>query len=344
MKTREATFVEVSPQYGLRPYQKKAVNEVLYTLRQHNRALLHAPTGAGKTRMAMSVISMHLREHGPTTVLWLAPTKELVSQAASDFASAWGRHGDTNAVVIQWRGKGEKFTHGTTIRRNMILVAGIQMAVLSAPADSWIETALHDQVSLVVFDEAHHSVARTYREFVERIVSVDRENRILLGLSATPGRANPEESAALAEMYDERKISIGDGGNPVRYLVEKRFLAKANFVTHPFSGSSNPPAGGQDYSEEVLSTLGQDNARNNKIVEVVRGLFSSGHKRVIAFTPSVRSAERCAELLRSADDTYRYSFAVSGSTPTDVREHYIATFSTPVAQVGRPKSFSTATY
>ena len=326
------TFELTSPRYGLRPYQKTAVREVLSALQEHDRVLLHAPTGAGKTRMAMSVVSMHLRQRGPTTVLWLAPTKELVVQAAQDFHAAWRSHGDVDAAVIQWRGEGERFSHGTTIRRNTMLVASLQMAERSVHSDSWIERSLQDRVSLIVFDEAHQSVAPTYRQLVEGLVSAGENKRFLLGLSATPGRANPEESRQLAAMYGERKVGVGDGANPVRYLVSKGYLADANFRTHPFQGSLNPPPSGQDYPDDVLSVLGEDDSRNRQIVEIVQKLFNQGHQRVIAFTPSVESAETCASMMN--EEGHSYAAAVSGSTPRDQRTHHIENFKAPISSLG----------
>ncbi|MCY4214730.1 MAG: DEAD/DEAH box helicase family protein [Gammaproteobacteria bacterium] len=195
MPSEVPSFYEVKPRYSLRPYQKKAVDAVADALKCHDRVLLHAPTGAGKTRMAMSVVSLHLRQKAPTMVLWLAPTKELVAQAAADFSVAWKFQGDVEAAVIQWRGGGERFSDGTTIRRNTVLVAGLQMAGQSVSADPWIEQSLLERVSLVVFDEAHHSVAPSFRDLVEGILADDGvAKRGLLGLSATPGRANPDET------------------------------------------------------------------------------------------------------------------------------------------------------
>lgn len=333
MNDREKTFDEVKPKYSLRPYQKKAVDEVLHTLRCHQRALLHAPTGAGKTRMAMSVVSMHLRRHAPTTVLWLAPTKELVTQAAEDFQSAWRHHGDYEAAVVQWRGGGERFTHGTQIRRNTMLVAGLQMAVQSSDLGSWIERALREQVSLVVFDEAHHSVAPTYRGLVESIVQEGQAKRFLLGLSATPGRASTEEAQALADMYHGLKIGVGGRENPVRYLQRKGYLAKAKFENHPFDGSPEPTVEGEDYSNQVLSTLGEIDPRNEKIVRIVKHLFEAGKKRAIIFTPSVHSAQVCAKTLR--DDGFM-SFDVSGETPQNERDRRVNTFCNAVKNNPNP--------
>lgn len=286
--------------------------------------------------MAMAVVSMHLRQNAPTMVLWLAPTKELVKQAAEDFNIAWKAHGDVPAVVIQWRGGGESFTHGTTIRRNTVLVAGIQMAGQSVNANSWIEQSLLEKVSLVVFDEAHHSVAPTFRDLVEGILVDDRlKNRRLLGLSATPGRANPVETRKLVEMYDGRKIGIGEGGNPVRFLVDQGFLAHAVVKTHEVDSTSAPSTQGPEYSMSDLRDLGEDEDRNHEIVKLVHELFKDGHRRVIAFTPSVDSAEKCAADMRRSG--YAYAHAVSGVTVSEKRDYYTRTFQQPVAYNANPQ-------
>ncbi len=336
MTVAQAPFDLVRPEYGLYPYQKIAVDQILDTLQNHGRALLHAPTGAGKTRMAMSAISSWLREREGQMVLWLTPTKELIGQAAQDFKAAWKHHGDVEAAVIQWHGEGESFEYGTTIERNTMLVAGLQMAGRAIADDPWINQSLRRRVGLIVFDEAHHSVAPSYRAIVETLVTVDGADRPLLGLSATPGRADPDESEALADMYRGHKVGIGDGGNPVQFLVSRGYLADATVVTHPFGGTPPPTDGGSDYSDVALTALGEDAARNQKIVEITRELFEGGHKRVIAFTPSVASALECSTMMKACG--HAHSYAVSGQTRSDHRSHYIRTFSKPISDLPSPQA------
>ena len=68
-----ATSVEASR--GLFDHQKRAAASVERFLRLGTgRAMLHLPTGVGKTRTAMSIVASHLRTHGATLVLWLANT------------------------------------------------------------------------------------------------------------------------------------------------------------------------------------------------------------------------------------------------------------------------------
>lgn len=330
------TFVEVEPRYSLRHYQREAVVAAWGALQENRRVLLHAPTGSGKTRMAMSIISMHLRQHGPTMVLWLAPTSELIAQAANAFQDAWKHHGDTVAAVIQWWGKGERFSHSMTLERNTVLIAGLQMAVQSATRVDDSILMLRNRATLIVFDEAHQSVAPTYRALVEDILlSAPDSDCCLLGLSATPGRVEPLETEALAEMYGDRKIEVAPGHNPVKFLVSEGYLADANVQVRRHLGSP-PPAdiGDDEYPESALQELGAIEARNEEIVALVRELIDSGHRRVMAFTPSVSSAQWCADAMRA---TVPYSHAIVGQMRQASRDHILATFRIPIPQHSLPQ-------
>ena len=336
MDSHVPTFEEVIPGHSLRDYQKKAVNNVLLGLRNENRVLLHAPTGSGKTRMGMSVVSMHMREHGPTMVVWLAPSAELVEQAAEAFRHAWLHHGDTTAAVFQWLGTGESFSHGMTLARNTMLVAGLQMAAKSTDSVPKILQALRGKASLIVFDEAHQSVARTYRDLVEKLLTGRQNESRLLGLSATPGRAIPEETRALAAMYGDRKVGISPGQNPINFLVSKGYLAKANFSYRDIADTPAPPVEiGEDYTEGTLHALGEDDHRNEVIANMVEELFINGHKRVIAFTPSVDSAKQCAALMRNSGRLY--SQAVYGDMKPSSREHILRTFRSDPKKMSHPQ-------
>ena len=323
----KASFAEIEPDYSLRHYQKQAVEAARGELRTHGRVLLHAPTGSGKTRMAMAIVSMHLRDRGPTMVLWLAPSSELIEQAADAFADTWRSHGDVKCAVAQWWGEGEAFSHSMTLDRNTMVVAGIQMAVQSVEKIPRSLRVLRERASLVVFDEAHQSVAPTYRDLVEKVIDAPGRERQLLGLSATPGRANPSETKALAEMYGDHKVGIGaPGSNPMRYLVSEGYLARATVHVQSLADTPGPSKGRRnaEYADADLRALGKIDVRNEAIVDLVKGLIADNHRRIIAFTPSVHAAKRCAELLRRNDVPYAH--AVHGDMPQASRNHILNTY------------------
>ena len=84
------TTEPVTPSYGLFDHQRRAVQELLPLLEEGDRrAVLHLPTGVGKTRTAMHVVASFLSNNDPSVVVWLASGKELLEQAAIAFKEAW---------------------------------------------------------------------------------------------------------------------------------------------------------------------------------------------------------------------------------------------------------------
>ena len=75
--------------YALFPHQQRAVLSTLDALAAgRRRVVLHMPTGAGKTRMAMHVVCRHLIQHSSAVVVWLANSEELCDQASDEFIRA----------------------------------------------------------------------------------------------------------------------------------------------------------------------------------------------------------------------------------------------------------------
>ena len=90
----------ISPEYGLFDHQRNVVRKLAPLLAQdERRAILHLPTGAGKTRTAMHVVADSLRVHDPAIVVWLASGKELLEQAVLAFREAW-EHLGTRSIQI----------------------------------------------------------------------------------------------------------------------------------------------------------------------------------------------------------------------------------------------------
>jgi DNA repair protein RadD len=80
---------EVAPGYPLYPYQSAVLKKLTTFLQsEQNRALLHMPTGSGKTRTAISYICRYMVEHPGNNVVWFANTKELLDQAFDEFGKA----------------------------------------------------------------------------------------------------------------------------------------------------------------------------------------------------------------------------------------------------------------
>lgn len=87
----ESPEVEViNANYSLFSHQQVAVDSVNILLNKNlKRVILHMPTGAGKTRMAMHVVCQYLIKNPNTIVVWLANSEELCDQASDEFIKAW---------------------------------------------------------------------------------------------------------------------------------------------------------------------------------------------------------------------------------------------------------------
>jgi hypothetical protein len=224
--------------YPLFGHQRRALREIVELLTSNGTALLHMPTGSGKTRTAMNVVCDTLRRHEGKAILWIATVKELLEQAALEFEKAWRFLGDRNGI---------KFAHAYGSRDWSLDAVddGIMFATpqtlharhenMMSESQSSLYALLAARVSLIVFDEAHQSTATTYREVLEGIARATYPNIPVLGLSATPGRTylGSDEDYALIDLFDGTKVTLdtSDSGyaNPVDYLIGNGYLAKPEF-------------------------------------------------------------------------------------------------------------------
>ena len=296
----------VSSEYPLFPHQRKAAREVLAKLNTPPRRLvLHMPTGGGKTRTTMHVIATHLREHEPTVVIWLAYSRELLEQAASEFTKAWSLLGNRDLAIYRFWGPS---TANPQDLRDGLLVAGLDKLYAWWQRDINALPTLADRTTLTVMDEAHQSIAKTYSEMLDLLAS-KRADSQLLGLTATPGRtwADIEEDARLADFFGANKVELDTDGyrSPVTYLIEKGYLARPTFRTLNATaglklsdGDVRKLARELDISNEMLDLLASSTARNLKIVSELEALMTR-HRRVLFFATNVGQAELIAAVLRA---------------------------------------------
>ncbi len=294
-------------EYTLFSHQRRAVRRVNRALAEaHTRVILHMPTGSGKTRSAMNVVASHLRRVEPTVVLWVASSKELLEQAMEEAAKAWTALGDREITVAA--GWGGELDDASTVTDG-VLVASLQSLYTLLKSDEDRYYGLANRVSLMVFDETHQSIARTYKAVTERVASHAR----LLGLSATPGRTaagDQEPDRMLAAMFRGRSVTLetkAEGhDNPIDFLVSQGYLADAEFEQVDLP----PHADGVGAHTAAVT------------VEVDHGV-KDGHKRVIVFVGRVEHARVVAALLHTKGVSAR---AVHAGLSSSDRESAIQWF------------------
>ena len=140
----------------LKPFQQKAVDSIL----QNDFGTLNAPTGSGKTVMAIAVITYRRQ---PTLIM--VHNKELLSQWIDRVAAFTGiRRADIGQI-----GNGKKTTG--------IVTVGIVNSVYP------IAHMIKKNFGQIIIDECHRCPSRMFTEAVSAF-----DSKFMLGLSATPYR------------------------------------------------------------------------------------------------------------------------------------------------------------
>lgn len=142
-------------------YQEDMKERIEKALRLHRSVMAQMPTGTGKTYLLTAVIDSFV-EDNPNTKVWIvAHRKELVSQIEETI---------------------KKFYSYSSSKNKSLLVSVKAMSI------QWLSrhyNEIEEEPGMIVIDEAHHALAKTYKEMWERFPKAK-----FLGLTATPCRLN----------------------------------------------------------------------------------------------------------------------------------------------------------
>ena len=325
-----SAITEVEPVYGLFDHQRRAVAELIRILNEDTRrAILHLPTGVGKTRTAMHLVSEWLRTNDPSVVVWLASGAELLEQAVAAFQSAWSHLGNRPVRIGSLWGNRSLSLEGF---QDGLLVVGLAKAwSLMSRADSGWAARLSSRVRLVVFDEAHQSIATTYQRITEELTLDYR--CALLGLTATPGRTwgDIDADGQLAAFYSHNKVGLDvPADNPIAYLIEQGYLARPHFKTLLINAGLalsakdlTRVAHSLDIPSSIVDSLSMSYQYVGAVLAAITDLIREGHQRVLVFASSVRHAQVLTALLVARDVR---SAAVTAHTGKQARNRTVHAF------------------
>lgn len=177
----------------LRPYQNEAIQSIFQKYREgEKRILLVMATGCGKTVVFSSIADMVVRRG--VRVLILAHRDELLTQAASKLANMFG----VESTI-------EKGKDHAILSNAPVVIASVQTLSGQKRLAEW----RYDSFGLIIVDEAHHSVANTYKRILDYFSKAK-----VLGVTATPNRADKKD---LSKIYSciayeyGLKVAIDDG-------------------------------------------------------------------------------------------------------------------------------------
>ena len=302
--------------YPLFDHQIKASYEAIELLESKKpRAFLHMPTGSGKTRTAVNIMSMLLRKKTDNfCMIWLANKEELCDQAMNEFYKSWQILGNQQIKIVKHFGgirSNLKNINNELEEKPMVIFSSLGMIWEDVTSNISSIIELSKKTSLVVMDEAHLSTAKTYKTIIELLATTNKT--AILGLSATPGRTyrDVNQDIELKDFYYSQKISlkIKNEKNIINWLIKNEYLAKASiekinfesdlvklFTKKEVENELTRIKDGKDYSKNFLKKLSNDNERIEFLINTIIE-ENKKNQKMIVFASSKDNAIAISDLL-----------------------------------------------
>ena len=173
-------------------YQEDMKERIEKALRLHRSVMAQMPTGTGKTYLLTAVIDSFV-SNNPMEKVWIvAHRRELVSQIDETV---------------------RKFHSYSTLNTSSLLSSVKAMSI------QWLMRhydEIEEEPGMIVIDEAHHALAKTYKEMWERFPKAK-----FLGLTATPCRLNGK---GFTDLFDVL----------VQSWAVPEFISKGRLATYDF--------------------------------------------------------------------------------------------------------------
>jgi len=212
------TDLKINDEITNRAYQKQAVKAICENFNgMHRRGLLVMATGTGKTRVAISLCDVLMRNGWAKNILFLADRTALVKQAHKNFTKLLPSA--TTARLDDF-----KPTDKESVMNARILFSTYQTMI------NYIDTELKEfsigRFDLIVIDEVHRSIFGKYTSILSYF------DALMVGLTATPREDDDRSTYELFEresgepnfeyLLDE---AVSDG-----YLVDKVVLSRTTDI------------------------------------------------------------------------------------------------------------------
>lgn len=277
--------------FRLREYQMDIITQVRKHLRAgERRILVQAPTGAGKTALTAFMLgSAHSKGRRS---IFTVHRRELVKQSARTFTDAGVPYGFIAAgfPTNRW--------------------ARIQIASI----DSLRGRKNVPEPDLIVVDECHHAVARSWAKVLARF-----PNAAIIGLTATPERL---DGRGLGEHFD-----VMIEGPTTRWLIDNGFLAPFRyFAPKPQFDDIATRAGDFDRGQ-AAKAMDKPRITGDAVEHYTR--IAPG-KRAVVFACNIKHSMHIAEQFRQAGFAAEH---VDGDTPTEQRDKAIEDFAAGRLQI-----------
>jgi superfamily II DNA or RNA helicase len=181
---------------SLREYQLSGVGRLRDSIRQHKRSILVAPTGAGKTRMAIRIMQGAVEQGN--RCWFVVHRRELCTQTSKALWDAKLAHG----MIMSGKGRSPQLAQIATV----ITAAN---RINSMPVDQ--------RPKVIIFDECHRSVSESYKRIANAC-----QGAYIIGLTATPERT---DGRGLRELYSDM-VQVQD----MDWLIKEGFLSPYRLI------------------------------------------------------------------------------------------------------------------
>ena len=272
-------------------YQEDMKGRIEGELRLHRSVMAQMPTGTGKTYLLTAVIDSFV-SNNPMEKVWIvAHRRELVSQIDE------------------------------TVRKFHSYYASNTSSLLSsvkAMSIQWLMRhydEIEEEPGIIVIDEAHHALAKTYKEMWERF-----PNAKFLGLTATPCRLNGKGFTDLFDVLVQ-SWSVPEFISKGRLATYDFVSIKSDGVTQRLIDSLQKRGADGDYQNKEMDMLLN---KKPSIERLYRSLEEYGKDRKgIVYAINISHANAIAEFYREHGIA---AVAIDSKTPASERRMLIERF------------------
>ena len=216
----------------LKSYQASVVYEALDQLKKSSvRFIIQMPTGSGKTRVATEIISQFINSSKKDlNILWLAHQKELCAQTFDCFIEVWSHLKNKDLTLRRLWDETDKTIIPHNLENNNFFIGNFQKIHSELKKNLSGYNNLKKKLDLIIIDEAHKTIAKTYKEVINFFAGTTTK---IIGLTATPGRSikNQDSNKQLSEFFHDQKVIIKTNNKKgvISHLRDLRILSKASY-------------------------------------------------------------------------------------------------------------------
>ena len=311
------------------PHQTRALGnlEEWYGGSQKERGgILVLPTGGGKTFVATYFLCRHPLSCG-YRILWLAHTHHLLEQAFSAFGDAMPlvREPANTANVRVVSGALGHFRPAHIQPDDHVLLCSLQTATRAFEKGHPRFREFLDAAGglFVVFDEAHHAPAPSYRRLLRNIRETCSRFAVL-GLTATPSYSNERKQGWLKQLFPQGIVAQEDANTLMAagVLARPRLEDVRTEVAPEFDEREYQKwvSTYRDLPATIVTKLAENQSRNDRIVaQYVNNRAKYG--KTIMFADRWYQCEYLMEALRKRSVRAGCVFSKVVSTPggADIR-------------------------